>query len=125
VGTGLGSFAHAYARYTSTGPAGDPPFAHNLLVNFAVETGLAGLAALLLFLGTGMAALIRWYVRERAGPARLVSATTLGMVTALLAHQMVDGTIMGVHLTFALYALIGLGLAGTGAADACGEKKAR
>jgi O-antigen ligase len=116
AGTGLGTFPRAYARYTSTGPEGDPPFAHNLFVNFAVETGLAGLTALLVFLGTGAAALVRWHARARAGPARLTSGTVLGMAAALLVHQMVDGTIMGVHLTFALYALIGLGLAG--AADA-------
>jgi hypothetical protein len=111
LGTGLASFPHIYARYVPTDPENDPPFAHNILLNFAVETGLLGVAALVGFLGAGLVALIRWHSRQ-AGEARIISATTLAMLGALLAHQLVDGTLMGVHLTFALFALFGLGIAG-------------
>jgi putative inorganic carbon (HCO3(-)) transporter len=114
VGTGLGTFQFAYERYRrQTSAVPDAPFAHNLFLNFAAETGLLGLGALLLMLGGGILTLVRW-LRRAAGDAehRLISAMALAAFATLLAHQMVDGTVLRVHLAIGLFALLGFGAAG-------------
>lgn len=113
LGSGLGTFPLAFAEATGRHPDVDPmPFAHNLVINAAVELGLAGLAALLALLGVGVAAAARWHRRRRAGPDGRIGGTVLAAVLTMLGHQMVDGTIMGVHLAIALFALLGLAAAG-------------
>lgn len=113
LGTGLGTFPLAYARYAEPHPGSENmPFAHNILLNFMAETGIAGLAALLHFLGIGVAAAIRWHVRSpHEGAEHLMSALVLAALTALLAQQMVDGTVMGLHIAVGLYLLLGLSAA--------------
>ncbi len=111
-GTGLGTFGAVYARATGQDPSDVPPFAHDLFLNSAVETGLLGLAALLYFLGSGMQAVVRWWRRSQPGSTqRVVSASVLAAFAALMGHQLVDGTVMGVHIAFGLYALLALGAA--------------
>ncbi len=112
LGTGLGTFASTYERYTSENPSKVPPTAHDIFLNFAVETGTLGLAALLYFLGRGTRALVRWYGRSPPGSSQqAMSATALAAFAALMGHQLVDGTVMGVHIAFGLYALLALGAA--------------
>lgn len=114
IGTGLGTFQFAYERYRRDSSAvAFAPFAHNLFLNFAAETGLLGLVALLLMLGGGLLALLRWLRRAAGDPeARLLGAMTLAASVTLLAHQMIDGTALRVHLAVGLFALLGLGAAG-------------
>lgn len=115
VGTGLGTFPFAYARLSGRDPSDHPmPFAHNILLNVAAETGLAGLAAFLAFLVAGLWAAYRWQVREARDRRDdgAPGATTLAALTALLGQQMVDATIMGVHIAIALFALLSLAAAG-------------
>lgn len=111
VGTGFGTFARAYPSYRlpeSTDPA--PPFAHNLLLNAAVETGALGLAATLAVCIAGLRSASRWATGSPWGtPGRTAGATVLA---ALLASQMVDGTVMAVHTGFGFFALLALGAAG-------------
>ncbi len=112
LGTGLGRFMSAYIRYTGGNPSDALPTAHEIFLNFAVETGLLGLAALLYFLGTGTRTMVRWYKRSPPGSwQRAMSATALAAFVALMGHQLVDGTVMGVHIAFGLYALLALGAA--------------
>lgn len=112
LGTGLGTFASVYGRYAGESPSEAPPTAHNIFLNFAVETGLLGLAALLSFLGTGIWAMVRWNRRSAPGSSqRAMSAAVLAAFAALMGHQLVDGTVMGVHIAVGLYALLALGAA--------------
>ncbi|MDR7521387.1 MAG: O-antigen ligase family protein [Armatimonadota bacterium] len=113
LGSGFGTFIFAYEGSAQRDPAlPGVPFAHNLFLNFAVETGLLGLVALLLFLGAGLLDLVRWGLRTPAGsPASAVSAAALAAFVALVGHQLVDGTVMGAHMAVGLYALVGLGAA--------------
>ncbi len=112
LGTGLGTFASAYERYTGENPSEVPPTAHELFLNFGVETGILGLAALLYFLGTGTQTMVRWYRRSPPGSSqRAMSAAVLAAFAALMGHQLVDGTVMGVHIAVGLYALLALAAA--------------
>ena len=114
VGTGLATFQSVYDRYwQQTGGVPGAPFAHNLFLNFAAETGMLGLAALVLLLGGACVALIHWHRRVRGDPrARLVSSSVLGAFVALMAHQMVDGTVLRAHVAIGLFALLGLAAGG-------------
>jgi O-antigen ligase len=114
IGTGLGTFRFAYGERTGQGAAlSEMPFAHNLLLNAAAETGVLGLAALIVFVVAGFGAAVRWHRRSAVnGEDRAVSATVLAALTGLVGQQMVDGTVMGVHIAIALFALMGLAAAG-------------
>jgi len=114
LGTGLSTFQFEYERYREQYRAVPfAPFAHNLFLNFAAETGVLGLAALFFVLGTGVLAIVRWYTRSPPGSAeRALSGTLLAAFVALLGHEMFDGTVMRVHIAIGFYALLGLGVAG-------------
>jgi O-antigen ligase len=114
LGTGLATFQFAYERYRQQSSGVQyAPFAHNLFLNFAAETGLLGLAAVALMLGSCLATLIRWHRRTlNDPPARMRSAMVLAAFVTLMAQQMVDGTVMRVHLAIGLFALMGFGAAG-------------
>lgn len=115
VGTGLSTFQTVYERYRQqTTAVPYAPWAHNLFLQFAAETGLVGLAALLAFLTVGGLALARWHARWPPGSAQhRTSAIVLAAFAALLAHQMVDGTVLRIHIAVGLYALMALGAAGS------------
>jgi hypothetical protein len=44
--------------------------------------------------------------------ARLISAAVLGACVALMAHQMVDGTVLRMHVAIGVFALLGVAAAG-------------
>ncbi|MDI6771323.1 MAG: O-antigen ligase family protein [bacterium] len=113
LGTGLSTFQFVYERYRQ-GTAAVPyaPLAHNLFLQSAAETGLVGLVALLFFLSAGVLAVARWHTRGPPGSEqRGLSATALAALVALLAHQMVDGTVLRIHISVGLFALVALGAA--------------
>src|SRR6185503_14406117 len=114
LGWGLGTFPWAHGAYPPTADAAEhPPSAHNLLLNFAVETGLLGAAAMVAFLTARIRAGLRWYHSTALGsPERMLSATTLAAIAATLATQLVDGTLMRVNLALGLFALLGFAAAG-------------
>ncbi|MBM3470429.1 MAG: O-antigen ligase family protein [Armatimonadetes bacterium] len=113
LGTGLSTFQFVYERYRQGSTAvPHAPLAHNLFLQAAAETGLVGLVALLFFLTTGVLAVARWHTRGPPGSEqRRLSATALAAFVALLAHQMVDGTVLRIHIAVGLFALVGLGAA--------------
>jgi O-antigen ligase len=88
-GSGLGSFRDVYALYE------DPArvtttyviHAHNDYVELALETGVAGVLVLILFLAWWIAAVRRVWATAEAGPfARAASIAS----AAILAHSLVD-----------------------------------
>lgn len=109
LGSGLGTFPFVYAEQAGTPPDApdNPPFAHNLLLNFAVETGLAGLLALFALLTAGVAAILARSQRAPSGSERHRSALHLAATAAFLGHQMVDGTVMLAHIAVGLFLLLG------------------
>ena len=114
VGTGFGTFGLAYPQYRlPNSPDLMPPFAHNLLLNAAVEMGMFGLVAIVAVCAVGLASSWRWMMRSpRGSPERTVAATVLAALVALLTNQLVDGTVMSVHVGFGFFALLALGAVG-------------
>ncbi len=108
AGWGLATFPWAHGAHPPTAQATEhPPSAHNLILNFAVETGLLGAAAMLAFLTAAIRAGVRWYRRTTPGSdERALSATTLSAIAATLATQMVDTTLMRMDLALGLFALL-------------------
>jgi hypothetical protein len=114
LGTGYGTFVRAYQRYRPPdAPDLAPPFAHNLLLNTAVEMGLVGLAALVALCGAGLVSAWRWVRRSpQASPERAVATSVLAALVTLLVIQMVDGTVASVHIGFGFFALLALAATG-------------
>jgi hypothetical protein len=120
LGTGFGTFQHAYARYRPPdAPEPEPPFAHNLVLHFLAETGVVGTAGVVALCGAGLRAAWHWTVRSPPGSRDRAAATAvLAALVTLLVTQMFDGTALSVHLGFGFFAL--LALAATGASGARG-----
>lgn len=120
LGGGLSTFGFMYERHR-TEANGPPvaPSAHNLFLNVAAELGVAGLVAMVLLIGAGLRAMLRWRARHPPGNRqRQVTTLALAAGTALLVHQLVDGTIMFMTVAVGFFALLGLAAAGeVGGAD--------
>jgi O-antigen ligase len=114
VGTGFGTFVTAYQRYRPPdAPDPEPPFAHNLFLNSAAEMGAVGLLAMVALCAAGLRAAARWVRRCPPGSdARTAALVVLSALVALLASQMVDGTVMSVHVGFGFFALLTLAAVG-------------
>lgn len=120
TGWGFATFLWAHRAHPPTAQMSEhPPYAHNLILNFAVETGLVGVAALLAFLVAGIGSGVRWYQRTIPGSAeRALSATVLAAIMATLGTQMVDNTLTRLDLALGLFALLALASAQARGADA-------
>lgn len=105
-GVGFGAFADVYPKYRlPDDPNGTPPFAHNLPLSLAVETGIPGLVGFIILLGAALRDGIRNCLR---GPpdVRMLRAGTVATLLGTMAHQMVDGTLQAFHLGFAFWFLM-------------------
>ncbi len=111
VGTGYGTFVDAYPRYRLPEATElTPPFAHNLLLNFAAETGLLGLAALIALCGASLASTWRWMGESpERSEGRALATSIFAALTALLVNQLGDGSVMSVHVGFGFLTLLILG----------------
>lgn len=104
-GVGIGSFGVAYARYRLP-EAREPEvsFAHNLVLNLLAETGVLGFGAFWLVVAGWVAAGVR-ALRAAAPEQRDMAAATLAALTALLVHQLFDGTMWSVHIGIGFWLL--------------------
>ncbi len=118
LGTGFGTFRLAFAEYRPPGFAyletrGDPPFAHNVFLNLAAETGVPGLVAFILLYATALASTWRWLTRSpSASTARAVALAALAAVVTILTNEFFEGAAMTVHTGFGVLALLTIGAAG-------------
>lgn len=113
VGVGFGAFVREYPKYRLPGdPNTTPPFAHNLPLSLAAETGLGGLLAFLVF--TGRLLRLGWSGLQRAPPEEYpVTAGTLAALSGMLVQQLVDGTLQSFHLGLGFWLLAAVLLART------------
>ncbi len=112
LGTGFGTFVLAWPQYQPDPALVGKPTAHNVFLNFAAETGLLGLAAFLVLIGTGLAGL--WHrVQSSRGDPRTdgLWAALFATVVAILTQQLFDATVMSLHVGYGL--LASFALAGT------------
>lgn len=114
LGIGFTAFPLAYRRVVPEAvPLDLFPHAHNIFLSFLAETGVVGLAAFIGVIAAAVAAMWRWHTAGHPGSEdRIVSASALAALAALLGHQLVDVTLFGVHITAGFVYLIALGAAG-------------
>ena len=103
LGIGAGNYGAVYGQYRL--PLWEEPLghAHNLYLNTLAETGLIGLAALIIL----WASLALWSWRRRnaamGSPCAAVAAGVLGALTYLAVHSMVDVLfVQGIYISLAL-----------------------
>ncbi len=105
-GVGLGAFVREYPRYRLPGDPNElAPFAHNLPLSLAAETGLVGLLGFSILLG---AAVKVGVARSLRGPPeeRMLRAGAVAQLLGVMVHQLVDGTLQSFHLGFVFWFLL-------------------
>jgi O-antigen ligase len=109
LGTGFGTFEHAYEKWKVPNTSSEP-FAFNLALNIAVETGLAGLIAAV---WTAIAVSTYWVQSGRRAPASDVPFRALigALWVGLLVDQFADNTLFSISTSAALWVLLALSLA--------------
>jgi hypothetical protein len=105
IGTGFGTYFDAYNRWK--GPtAQSKPFAHDLPLNLAVETGLLGLAAVFWIAASGIAI---WARQPRpAGGVDPLRAVIPAMWIGLVIDQLADNSMNAVNTSVAFWFLLAL-----------------
>jgi O-antigen ligase len=103
LGVGIGNYSAAYPAYHPRGWYAALAHAHNYYINIAAESGVVGLAAYMLFVGSAL-----WYscATIRRVSDRFYAAAALGVLGALITtsfHNLFD--VLYVH---GLVALLGL-----------------
>lgn len=98
LGVGLGCYEPAYPRYALVNWPLPLGHAHNFYLNLLAETGVVGLAAHLMLLGTLLGRL--WTATRRlSGPERGLALGLLGAWTHLMVHHGVDNLLVNnLHL---------------------------
>lgn len=104
LGVGIGNYADAYPAYHPRGWYAPLAHAHNYYINIAAESGLVGLTAYVLLLGSAL-----WYsyATMRRAEDPVYRAALLGLLGALVAtglHNLFD--VLYVHGTVALLGLL-------------------
>ena len=97
-GSGLGSFAVVFPRYSEDGTAASYAHAHNDYLEFAAETGLLGLSLLGLMVAMSFAAALRAQYLRRDPLMRGLSFAAIMGIMALMIHSAVD-SVSYTHLT--------------------------
>jgi O-antigen ligase len=113
LGTGFGTFERAYDQRRASGTSPEP-FAFNLWLNLAVETGVLGVAAAVWVAVAAVLAWIRPGSRESGSTALpsdvpdLWRAAVAALWIALLVDQLADNTLFSISTSAALWLLLAL-----------------
>lgn len=126
LGSGFGTFGQAYAQVKAPGMSPEP-FAFDLALNIAVETGILGLLAAL---WVAVAAARTWAEQGRRAPPDHVGTPFRHLVSAmwiaLLVDQIADNTLFSIGTSAAAWLLLALVVVPSGgAAEAASEDRAR
>lgn len=106
LGTGFGTFEAAYSGRITRDDSLEP-FAFNLALNLAVETGLLGLYAAVWI---AQAAVVEWrrWGRLPAGAADTSRPLIVAVWVGLLVDQMLDNTLFSISTSAALWLLLAM-----------------
>lgn len=105
LGSGFGTFEQVYNDWKSPQMSSEP-FAFNLALNIAVETGVAGLAAAVWIAVTAAVEWIR--AGRRLVPVDPLRPTIVALWIGLLVDQLADNTIFSISTSAALWLLLAL-----------------
>ncbi len=110
MGTGLNTFSLVYPKYQLPEDTSGPtqPYAHNVFLNMAAEGGILGLAA---FTATMLWAWVmgrRWYAASTSRSEAMLSAIVLSAFLGTLVHQLVDSTMISVHVGSGVWFLVAI-----------------
>ncbi|MBE0614417.1 MAG: O-antigen ligase family protein [Burkholderiales bacterium] len=89
-GSGLGSFAAVFPRYSEDGTPASYTYAHNDYLQFGTETGALGLSLLGLMVAMSFAAALRAQYLRRDPLMRGLSFASIMGIIALMMHSAVD-----------------------------------
>ncbi len=89
-GSGLGSFAAVFPRYSEAGTPASYTYAHNDYLQFGTETGVLGLSLLGLMVAMSFAAALRAQYLRRDPLMRGLSFAAMMGIIALMIHSAVD-----------------------------------
>jgi O-antigen ligase len=114
VGVGFGAFGPAYQLHRpAEAPDKSAPAAHNFVLNFAAETGLLGLAAILALCAVALREQWRWWSRSPAESRSRDAATcVLAATVTFLVVQLFTVSLMVTDVGIGLFLLFALGAAG-------------
>lgn len=119
LGRGPGAFEVYYPQHRVAG-AQETGFAHNWIVQWGSEVGLAGLAFFLAWMGAAAALGVRWWNAARGNPhereAMLLAAGIVAAAAGALAHGLVEFTLQYREIYLDLCLVVGLAV-GCGAAE--------
>ena len=115
VGVGIGNFNEMYQSYALPGWVSDPGHAHNIVLNTLAEMGVAGLAALTVFLGAQLLVILQALrvARDRFDQDGLGYGIVLGVLgawTAVAVHNLFDNLYVS-HIYLQMAILLGLAAA--------------
>ncbi|MGI8914354.1 MAG: O-antigen ligase family protein [Chloroflexota bacterium] len=107
LGVGMGNFGVVYPHYAVPGWNVGLAHAHDYYLNQAVETGLVGLGAYLVFLISAFRLMWRPLAAMRDPFLRAIVAGALGMLMTLFVHNLLDdlyvhGTVVQIALLLAM-----------------------
>jgi O-antigen ligase len=103
TGVGINAFRPAYPLYAQLTPHGHrdkPTHAHNIYLELTAETGLIGLAGLLLAIGLGL----RWFLM--ASPERRALATPYGATLVVMLFPLTTHTVLLAAFYFTLLLML-------------------
>lgn len=108
LGAGLGGFPHYYSIYRLPQHTELLLFPHNIVLNFWVEIGLAGLVVVTILFFLAFRTGTRILRQEPTSFARSCAAAALAALVILIAHGMVDAPFFKNDLAMQFFFLFGL-----------------
>ncbi len=113
TGVGAGNFDEAYERFRLAPFPYPVGHAHNVYINFAAETGLAGLVGIVSLMLWALARGVRAIRRSRGTPNEWLAVGALGGIVAFATHNLVDSLLVsGMGLVFAAFIALTYALEG-------------
>jgi len=111
LGTGMNTFPIVYPRYRLPADPNPPdarPNAHNIFLNFAAEGGLMALAAFVLVVAQTLISGWRWRAAAPTETDRILRTALVAAFVGMMIHQLVDGTLLSVHLGAGMWMTIAI-----------------
>jgi putative inorganic carbon (hco3(-)) transporter len=103
IGVGIGNYTSISDRYAPVGmdPIGSKIHLHNLYLQIGVETGLLGLLAFLLFLGSVFAYILGFYIKSDTMSRHMIKIVLIASIAFLIQNTADIFFVKGIHFLWA------------------------